>query len=239
MADRVVVPPARRRNDRYIFTGTHLVRRPQDAAGTELTARRFAFAQPISSIKCAMKWTKERKIYGGLLALGLVALVIDRCSGGPKEAAAQQEDAAALVAPNVAGKTAPSKNARTSEGAILARSDISLAERLRAATNGQLVSDKSVVDVFRPSRKWAGDAGGSEAHVLSDAERFRAAHRLTAVMMSGRSSRAIVDGTPLRLGESLDGFKLLSVDPAKAVLGRNGASVALALEQTPISHTGR
>ena len=188
-----------------------------------------------------MKWTKERKIYGGLLALGVVALVVDRLSGGPKEAAAQQEDAAALVAPNVAGKSAPSKTARISDaGAVLARANISLAERLRAATSGQLVSDKSVVDVFRPSPKWAGAAaGGGDAHVLSDAERFKLAHRLTAIMMSGRGSRAIVDGTPLRLGESLDGFRLLSVDPARAILGRNGARVVLALEQPQVSHAGR
>jgi hypothetical protein len=185
-----------------------------------------------------MKWTKERKIYGGLLALGVVALVIDRLSGGPKEAAAQ-EDAAALVAPNVAGKSAPSKNARTADAAMLARADLGLAERLRAATNGHLVSDKSVVDVFRASAKWAGDSGVGTSHVMTDAERFKAAHRLTAVMMSGHSSRAIVDGTPLRLGESLDGFKLLSVDPGRAVLGRNGARVVLALDQAPAAHADR
>ena len=186
-----------------------------------------------------MKWTKERKIYGGLLALGVLALVVDRLSGGPKEAAAQ-EDAAALVAPNVAGKSAPPKTSRTADTAMLARADLGLAERLRAATNGQPVSDKSVVDVFRPSRKWAGDAGGGgAAHPMSEAERFKAAHRLTAVMMSGRSSRAIVDGTPLRLGESLDGFKLLSVDPGRAVLERSGARVVLALDQMPVAHADR
>ena len=185
-----------------------------------------------------MKWTKERKIYGGLLALGVVALAVDRLSGPPKEAAAQ-EDAAALVAPNVAGKSAPSKNSRTADAAMLARADLGLAERLRAAANGQLVSDKSVVDVFRPSRKWSGDGGGGAAHSMSEAERFKAAHRLTAVMMSGRNSRAIVDGTPLRLGESLDGFKLLSVDPGRAVLGRSGARVVLALDQMPVAHADR
>jgi hypothetical protein len=184
-----------------------------------------------------MKWTKERKIYGGLLALGVVALIVDRLSGGPKDAAAQEDAAAALVAPNAAGKTAPPKTSRMADAAMLARADLGLAERLRAATNGQLVSDKSVVDVFRPSRKWAGDAGGSgAAHPMSEAERYKAAHRLTAVMMSGRGSRAIVDGTPLRLGESLDGFKLLSVDPGRAVLGRNGARVVLELDQPPIAH---
>jgi hypothetical protein len=53
--------------------------------------------------------------------------------------------------------------------------------------------------------------------------------RLTAVMVAGPASLANIDGTLLRIGEEVDGYRLLSVAEGEAVLYKNGQRYVLTM----------
>jgi hypothetical protein len=62
--------------------------------------------------------------------------------------------------------------------------------------------------------QWAGshrEGDADAAERLAAANHFREHHKLLAVMLSGRGGIALLDGKPLRLGQSIDGFKLAEV----------------------------
>ncbi|UCG33114.1 MAG: hypothetical protein JSU68_00495 [Phycisphaerales bacterium] len=61
------------------------------------------------------------------------------------------------------------------------------------------------------------------------AEGFESIHRLEAVLVAGSSSMAVVNGQTVYLGESLDGFALVSVEDRSAVFERGEERVTLIL----------
>ena len=65
------------------------------------------------------------------------------------------------------------------------------------------------------------------------ADEFAAAHQLEAVLISETGQLAIVDGRPIRVGESLDGFRLAGVETLAAVFERDGQRVRLSIPQSP------
>jgi hypothetical protein len=99
------------------------------------------------------------------------------------------------------------------------------------------------VDVFRVSTAWPGAVAPAAAAAAAAARpdpvaRFRAAHRLTGVLLSDDNRRAIIDGRSLAVGERLDGFTLLSVDKDRAVLAAKEGRVTLTLATAAKSVAG-
>jgi hypothetical protein len=177
-----------------------------------------------------MKLTRERKIYAGLLALGILGLAVDRMTSTPQEAKA--DDAAALVASPPTGRPKGPAIAKKGVTRVAAGGLQGISHRLRAAAAANGLPDKSSVDVFRPSRAWAGEvmAEVPAPKAMDEVARFKAVHRLTAVLVNGRKSRAIIDGKALLLGEVLEGFRLISVDHQRAMLQSEAGRMVLALD---------
>lgn len=171
-----------------------------------------------------MNWTKERKLYVGVLAAGLAALVTDRLTGGGQSADPPPDEPASALVVKSTPQTAPAAAAAPAPPAAARK----LSERLTAwAAN----APRKPRDPFVPAAAWSGVADVDAIPPSAGPERFRQNHRLTAVLMSGRQSQAIIDGTPIRLGEVFKGFRLVSVDESKAVLNSPAGSVTLSLAE--------
>jgi hypothetical protein len=166
-----------------------------------------------------MKLTKERKIYAGLLVLAACAFIGDQVFSGPTEAAASA-DVAVATAP-AAKPLAPA--AEPIRSTITTR----LAQRLRALDHDQALSATALSDPFKLSKTW-GSGSGSPAD--GQAWSFSQRHRLTAVMVAGaRGGSAILDGELIRVGQSLDGFKLIEVSTQSATFECNKQLARLTL----------
>jgi hypothetical protein len=156
-----------------------------------------------------MKWTKERKIYTGLLSVGLLALAADRLTavGDPAEPPAES-----LVV-----RSTPSTPA-------VPVAISTLSERL--AMWAQNSGTESGRDPFVPGEGWFGRSAGRSA---GSPEPLRGALQLNGVLVAGGRSRAIIDGRSLGLGEVVDGYRLVSVSQTKAVLQSGSERVVLTL----------
>jgi hypothetical protein len=167
-----------------------------------------------------MKLTKERKIYAGLFVLAACAFAGDQLFSGPKEAAASVDAAVvatAQAAPAAAGATKPNPHsANTTQ----------LAQRLRALDHEEALSASALSDPFKLSKTWDGAALAQGDGSISS---FIQRHRLTAVMVSGVRGSAIIDGELVRVGQSLEGFKLVEVSTKSAMFERNKQIARLTL----------
>jgi hypothetical protein len=163
-----------------------------------------------------MKITKERKVYAAVCGLAALLFVADRLSGSKQaEAAAPAADAAATVV-HVA-ETGPS--AAAVQGNVIAA-------RLRDLSKSENLSVETLVDAFR------GASGGESAVVVAG---FKASHSLGAVMLGRKGASAIINGKCVRVGETLDGYKLNSVSKGVAtfVNGSDRVELTLATNVTP------
>lgn len=161
-----------------------------------------------------MKLTRERKIYVGVLGVGLAVLGADRVMGPPSSASASssaavgEEPAAAAVSPGV---QAPSV------------ATVALAERLEAMKGehlGQAEVDGSS-DAFRISPAWRaalspeatvseGDADGSGVATMPTSV---ALPKVTVVVQDQAGGMAVLDGEVLRVGQvSRSGITLVGVE---------------------------
>jgi hypothetical protein len=174
--------------------------------------------------------TKERKIYLGLLGLGIVALGADRLTrNAPADKAREADAAVPLVAPAAAVPRAADKPSPHAPTTAPARA--SLAALLRRCAATRPAPARQSADVFRVSAAWPGAVAPAAAAAArpDPVARFRAAHRLTGVLLSDDDRRAIIDGRALAVGERLDGFTLVSVDKDRAVLAAKQGRVILTL----------
>lgn len=173
-----------------------------------------------------MKLNKERKIYVALLVLGLGAFALDRMFSGTDAAATPDAPLAQVpTKADLLGRTPPSPS--TADGRSEA---ISLAARLKATSEAQRLSKTPLTDAFQVPPRWAAAYKTAEqptARPLTVVERFQQSHKLNAVMVGGRRSRAILDGATVSVGQVFDGFKLVDVTERLAVLESGSERVTL------------
>jgi hypothetical protein len=167
-----------------------------------------------------MKITREQKIYGAVLCLGLVALAWDKLAASPQQAQATEDPAALLVQPAAAVKA--------SRPAVPATAPVSMAQRLRMLPQAGAPADR-LTDVFLPAESWRGQSPKA-ASGPGAAQRFAQSHKLDGVMIADNRRRAIVDGRSLVVGQTLDGFTLASVAPRQAVFTGPDGDVTLPLQ---------
>jgi hypothetical protein len=89
-------------------------------------------------------------------------------------------------------------------------------------------------DAFVPSPAWqpVEPASGSIGAELA-AEEFRRRHTLTAVMALADRGACVVDGRSIQVGQSIDGYTLLAVQPRSATFeNRAGVRVELTLTES-------
>jgi hypothetical protein len=177
-----------------------------------------------------MKLTKERKIYVGLFVLAAAAFVGDQLFSGPSHPEASAE--AALVVPAAARTAAIASISTAKERASASLeqggSSLRLAEKLAAVDREQALSTTELSDPFQTAKSWDAPQVSSDNRPAAFAQR----HKLTAVMVSSARNggeSAIIDGELVRVGQSLDGFRLIEVSTRSAVFECNKQLARLAL----------
>lgn len=167
-----------------------------------------------------MKLTKERKIYAGLFLVAVCAFIGNEVFSGPSEASAADAAPVASAPVRTAAPAAPTVSQHS------AMTD-QLAQRLRTLDHDEALSASAVSDPFKLSKSWEGASDGpTDNRVWA----FNQRHHLTAVMVSGaRGGSAIIDGELVRVGQSLEGFKLIEVSTRSATFECNKQIARLAL----------
>lgn len=180
--------------------------------------------------------TKERKVLGAVLAVALLGLVINAFIPGGGVAGPVQAKAASERTGKSTAKTldvAVSKK-------VLAQlandepGDGGLASRLAKFAKDDRAT-ASNRDAFVPSKQWLTAAGMTGARASKESTGIRAfvsRHHLMAVMAAGAgggANLAVVDDQSLRVGDSLDGFRLMKLNRRSAVFAGPAGRVVLSL----------
>jgi hypothetical protein len=168
-----------------------------------------------------MSLSKRQKMLLGIFVVGLVGLVADRTilrpQGGPKAASAES--------------LAPASNAARPGGAP-AEGDQSvrppLAERLNKLLPDTANGAAELRDPFALPVSWPGSAGNKEK-VPDVAGVFARKHQLKAVVVQGQDVCAQVDDSFLVPGQTMDGFRLVSINDRSVIFERVGKQVVLDL----------
>jgi hypothetical protein len=188
-----------------------------------------------------MKVTRERKIYAAVIGLALLGLTLDRTIYGSQDATVTSStvtDSSGTVP-----ATAPSGNSPAGSGA----EELSLAARLsNAAQEFDLDGNRAspvpaagMRDPFSHNVIWLTPAQVDTA-CSGTVDQFVQRHTLSAVMddRDGTKGYAIIDGQCVRIGKSIDGFRLVSVDRSSATLESGSARVKLGLPSVPARSSG-
>jgi hypothetical protein len=154
--------------------------------------------------------TTKNKAYTAIVSVGLLALVIDRVYFTPPAAAAAPAAIAEAV-PHAPLKTDGTSAEPGPEGTI--------ASKLAAVGLPDL---QNLTDAFSPSKAWI---GGSQP-VVDD---FKTTHKLTAVMTSHSGGGAIVNGQLIKLGQTLDGFTLTTINSRTVEFVKGSTKVELSV----------
>lgn len=174
---------------------------------------------------------RRREIIGvAVLLLALVGYACDRLLFEPRAAIAATDapdGTGAAELPGAGKKSSPTDNPADS----LERLDRFLAETAEPGLSDAVDSIALVPDVFdthrAPNRTAAPSAAVETVNSpRENAEKFRAEHRLTAVILGPRPL-ALVGDTALRVGQSVDGFQLKSIQATFAVFVSDGIEVVL------------
>jgi hypothetical protein len=176
-----------------------------------------------------MQLTKQQKLVGAVLVLAVVAFVVDRWVIG------NDEDLA--VTPSAAPHAPAARRPVTWQPkAIAAAPEASLgnlaglATRLGSIARRDSLDADTVRDAFRPPASWVGATRTATPDEMAVAAREFQNRRLTAVIMKGSGRGvAIVDQRMVGVGQTLDGFVLVTVKERSAVFRRGTQRVELRL----------
>ena len=179
---------------------------------------------------------RKRNLYIAVLGLGLIAVAADQLFVLPDEASAGRPSGpitVTLAVPATTGAVAAPIELALDTGATdpLAAARVAIADRLDQVAQREGVDPTNVRDAFALPAAWLQRDTGPTRPTRSSAEQFREAHRLNAVMASGRDSSVIIDGRTLYIGQALDGFTLVVVRARSAVLVSKRETVELTLPE--------
>ena len=179
-----------------------------------------------------MVLSRKRKVLAVVLGLAAMVLVADRLTSGPGQTGPAQVKAA--MAPG--GSVRPVEGSVTNAGGEVAGDacglvDDSLATRLETFSREHNLEPLAVKDAFCAPQSWLADLKPdrpmSSTQVM--AQDFVRQHKLTAVASFQNVGIAVIDDKQVRVGEELDGFRLLRVADRSAVFTSNGVQVKLTL----------
>ena len=195
--------------------------------------------------------TKERKIYAAVLSLVVAALVIDQFvlqgdATGPKSASAGlSTPVASTGSTNLGGPSLSSVDdvvKKMNQAAATLSDENTLAHRLEQFAVEREYQLPRVSNVFEADASWVAPAAKQASAPASKiVDTFRAAHKLTGVMVTSQGGVAMVESkstggrggptrTPLRVGQTLDGLTLKAVTDNTATFAGAGVELTLTLE---------
>ena len=174
-----------------------------------------------------MSLTTSHKIYASVLGVALVGFALDRTLLAPDGAAAGE-----TTPPAATGMDTVSIMATPMPIPVAAAPTRTLALSFRelAARRGLKLEDIS--DPFTVPNHWLPDEASIPIETstgVSPGRRYLASHQLNAVMENAQGGSAIVDGKRLRIGDELDGFRLVLIQRRSVVMEGEGVRVTLAL----------
>ncbi len=180
-----------------------------------------------------MKLSKHQKMYVAVLAIVLMALLVDRVFLAPETAG--PEEATALPTP-LSGKALPRLS--TTLPHTEKRSDQeSLADRLKAISGSKELDLIGIKDAFRTPQAWMDEYSlkvrndSPPTPTINPAAEFMQNHRLKAVMVNDKTGSIIIDDRCLFVGQEFDGFTLVSVNERSATFESNNHRVVLTLKR--------
>ena len=172
-----------------------------------------------------MALNKRQKMSMGVLAIGLVALLVDRMYILPESAPA--------------GQAAPADEytvTATSDRAVVpppvsAPPDLTVAAKLDAAWSDNNTHSDDPRDLFALPSSWPTARRSEEAPrpTVTAWRKFATGHRLEAITMDPQGKRALIDDKLLRLGEMLEGYRLVAIDTESVTFERDGQRIQLEL----------
>jgi len=167
--------------------------------------------------------TPRRKAFIALLAIGAAALAADRLIPGSENSAAEAE-------PDLVVAQVPS-GAKAASPASAAPATLSLSYRIRGAVE-QATPDPSSRDIFRLPLAWIGPQKSAELAAPVAQIRFDETHRLTGLILAGGRTGALIDGMLIKVGQSIDGYRLVSVANNTAVFESANERAVLRVEKS-------
>lgn len=189
-----------------------------------------------------MKLSKQRKAAIGVLGLALGAFVLDRTMLTPEGASAATPGATPSAGTG-ASAPAPTENLTVVKDTPNRRSKPRVSERLSKSVNAPKWTAEEVLGSLRASPAWAGDGGTTGAGSNDPVASFKSKHQLKAVMSSRGSDEqrlALIDGVDeksagrvMRVGDTLDGMRLVSVGARSTVFEAGSVRVVLSLPEPP------
>jgi hypothetical protein len=173
----------------------------------------------------------------GVAGLGLLVdrVVIGSDMTGPAESSAGVLDDVSVDAESLL--IVPDKPGNAGRGAAVPAE--SLASRLRDVAGKAATNDGAAArDAFAVPPSWAPSdaepvAGSETAQAV---ETFKRDHKLEAVLVTGDQRCAVVNGQTMYAGQSLQGYRLVSVQERSAEFRSGGVVITLGLRgagQTP------
>ena len=202
--------------------------------------------------------SSRKRTYMGLMAVGAVALVVDRCmlsDGAPASVSAEEanpatgsEETPRTRAPRSPASTRPKQGPQSGGGPHSgATEELSIPELPFPRNLKSLDVTAPVRDIFaRPHSETASssaevttDASGSsssEGMTAHSSQRatFAENHRLEAVMINDGLKIAILEGRWMRVGDSIDGCALSAIEGEAAIFHCHDGDVVLSpFEKSP------
>lgn len=179
-----------------------------------------------------MALTKERKLLLGALGSAGLILAADQVLLGPPRGANASQIAPIEqpIAPTTTTTQAPSAQPGAMEvslasGEVLDTWNARLGEATAGDGDRATIADPFSITERRES---------GPADVISP-QAFLQQHNLTAVMIGGEIGVALINNKPVRIGQMIAGYRLISVDDRSAELRAGGQSVRLVLPKQKAS----
>lgn len=149
---------------------------------------------------------RRQKAFVGLLIVGIGALAVDRVFlQAPHAASAQTDNSQRVTASAATAAPSGSSPAATS-----------LSERLRQMQAADQPRLAKLRDIFTLTAGFAAQPAQDAAAKVDPGDQFRRSHRVTATLLNGQRSQAMIDGRLVTLGQSVDGFRLVSMNAQSA-----------------------
>ena len=174
-----------------------------------------------------MTLTKKQKWYLGVLAIALAVLAVDNLTGGEGPAESRAASAAPLQPIKAPVAVQPSQDKTTSP---TTQPRVAMADQLDRMTSGLELA--ATVDAFAIPQSWlAAEQAKVDAQSENAPPTFAERHVLTAVV-TGARGMAIVNGKSVRIGQTIEGYRLLSVDTRTARFANDRETVVLKVKPT-------
>ena len=185
-----------------------------------------------------MRLTRERTIILSVLGVAVAALLLDQLLGGPSvtgPSAAAADTGEAEPTAAVADGTEAAAPVLPPSGDPLASNAGSVTQQLEYFRQSQQLTLANIGDAFHPGQEWLAAQQETEAETAENlpqyaADLFAREHSLSAVMKGSQGGYAIIDGRIVRLGDHLDGFRLVSVSDNAVIMAAKDARVVLKLD---------